>query len=106
MPRRLPERSRQQERRSRDYRRYGRPIQLEQLVRPAPIRQGEDYEVLIEDVGSKGDGVCNIKGFKVYVRGAKAGERVKVRITGIMGGFATASVIEQKLQDTLEATET
>jgi len=94
MPRRLPDRSRYQERKSRDYRRYGRPIQLEQMVRPAPVKEGEEHEVIIEDVGAKGDGLCNIKGFKVYVRGAKTGERVKIRITGVMGNFATATVVQ------------
>jgi predicted RNA-binding protein with TRAM domain len=95
MPRRLREKSQHQERRSRDYRRYGRPVQLEQLVRPSPVKEGEEYETTIEDVGSKGDGLCNIVGFKIYVRGATTGERVKIRITGVMGGFATADVVER-----------
>lgn len=95
MPRRLPERSRHQERQSRDYRRFGRPIQLEQLVRPAPVKEGEEYDVTIEDIGRRGDGICNIKGFRVYVRGAETGKKVKVRIAEIMGGFATATVVKQ-----------
>jgi len=66
------------------------------MVRPSPVKEGEEYEALIEDIGSEGDGICNIKGFRTYVRGAKAGERVRIRITGVMGGFATASIVEQK----------
>lgn len=95
MPRRLPEKSRYKEKRSKGYGRYGRPVQLEQMVRPSPVKEGEEYEAVIEDVGSKGDGICNIKGFRTYVRGAKTGDKVKIRITEVMGGFATAIVVEQ-----------
>jgi len=93
MPRRLPQRSKQEDTRSRGYGRYGRPVQLERMVRPSPVKEGEEYEALIEDIGREGDGICNIKGFRTYVRGAKTGERVKIRITGVMGGFATATVV-------------
>lgn len=65
------------------------------MVRPAPVKEGEEYDVTIEDIGSKGDGVCNIRGFRVYVRGAETGNKVRVRITGIMGGFATATLVDQ-----------
>jgi predicted RNA-binding protein with TRAM domain len=95
MPRRLPDKSRYEEKRARGYGSYGRPVQLEQMVRPSPVKEGEEYEAVIEDVGSRGDGICNIKGFRTYVRGAKTGERVKIRITGVMGGFATAVVAEK-----------
>ena len=100
MPRRLSDKSRHQEIRSRNYRGYGRPVQLEQMVRPSPVKEGEEYDMIIEDVGNKGDGICSIKGFRIYVPGAKTGDRVKIRIASIMGNFATASLVGQAQQQT------
>ena len=50
----------------------------------APVNVGDEVEVNIEAVGEKGDGIAKIKGFVIFVPGAKQGENVKVRITKVL----------------------
>ena len=54
----------------------------------APIQEGEEYEVKIEDVGKEGDGITRIEGFVVFVPDTKVGDEVKVRITSVRRRFA------------------
>lgn len=60
---------------------------------PVPIKEGEEYDVTIEAVGRKGDGIAKIENFIIFVPGTKAGDQVKVKITEIKGSFATANVV-------------
>jgi len=62
------------------------------FVRPSPVNLGEEYDVKIENLGSKGDGLAIINGFNIYVSGAKIGDYVKIRIVDIRGNFARAVV--------------
>ncbi len=60
----------------------------------APINEGEEYDVKIEDMGRDGDGIAKIEGFIVFVSGAKKGDEVKIRITSTRRNFAFAEVVE------------
>ncbi len=62
---------------------------------PKPVKAGEEYDVEITEVGSKGDGITRIKNFIVFVDGAKKGEKIKIKITEVMNRFA----IGQKVGD-------
>ena len=55
---------------------------------PKPVRAGEEYDVEISEVGSKGDGIARVKNFVVFVTGAKQGEKVKIKITDVRDRFA------------------
>lgn len=55
---------------------------------PKPIKVGEEYDVEISEVGSKGDGIARIKNFVVFVNGAKQGEKIKIKITEVRNRFA------------------
>jgi len=59
----------------------------------APIQEGEEYEVRIEDVGKEGDGITRIEGFVVFVPDTKVGDEVKVRITSVRRRFAFAEKV-------------
>jgi predicted RNA-binding protein with TRAM domain len=59
----------------------------------APIQEGEEYEVKIEDVGKEGDGITRIEGFVVFVPDTKEGDEVKVRITSVRRRFAFAEKV-------------
>jgi len=59
----------------------------------APIAEGEEYEVKIEDVGKEGDGITRVQGFVVFVPDTKVGDEVKIRITSVRRRFAFAEKI-------------
>lgn len=59
----------------------------------APIQEGEEYDVKIEDVGKEGDGITRINGFVVFVPGTKAGDEVKVKIVSVRRRFGFAEKV-------------
>jgi predicted RNA-binding protein with TRAM domain len=60
----------------------------------APIEEGEEYDVKIEDVGKEGDGITRIEGFVVFVPNTKAGEEVRVKIVSVRRKFGFAEKVE------------
>ncbi len=90
MPRRLPEKTRNAPKKPKRFgsqRRYrsDRPI-----FGMAPVKENQEIEVVIDDIGSKGDGIAKLQGFLIFVPHGKIGERIKVRITSVREKFATA----------------
>jgi predicted RNA-binding protein with TRAM domain len=67
----------------------------DETPKTAPIKEGDEYEVKIEDVGKEGDGITRIEGFVVFVPETKAGDEVKVRITSVRRRFAFAEKIQE-----------
>ena len=59
----------------------------------APIEEGEEYDVKIEDVGKEGDGITRIEGFVVFVPDTKAGDEVRVKIVSVRRRFGFAEKI-------------
>ncbi len=61
-----------------------------QQQQQAPVKVGETYEVAINAVGEKGDGIARVKGFVLFVAGVKKGDFVKIKITKVLAkvGFA------------------
>lgn len=60
---------------------------------PVPVKEGEEYKVTVGAIGRREDGIARIENFVVFVPGAKIGDHFKVKITGVGGGFATASIV-------------
>ncbi|MCZ3364804.1 MULTISPECIES: TRAM domain-containing protein [Methanobacterium] len=60
----------------------------------APVNEGEEYDVKIEDMGRDGDGIAKVEGFIVFVSGAKKGDEVKIRVNSVRRNFAFAEVVE------------
>ncbi|OPY25924.1 MAG: translation initiation factor IF-2 subunit beta [Methanobacterium sp. PtaU1.Bin242] len=60
----------------------------------APLNEGEEYDVKIEDLGRDGDGIARVEGFVVFVSGAKVGDEVKIKITTTRRNFAFAEIVE------------
>jgi predicted RNA-binding protein with TRAM domain len=60
----------------------------------ATVREGEVYRVSIRDLGKQGDGMARVEGMVVFVRGAKVGEELEVRITKVSGNSAFAEKVE------------
>jgi predicted RNA-binding protein with TRAM domain len=50
--------------------------------------------VTVESVGRRGDGIARVNNFVIFIPGTNAGEKVKVRITGVRNNFATGEVVK------------
>jgi len=61
--------------------------------RPKPVEVGKEYEVDISEVSRRGDGIARIQGFVIFVSGARAGQRVKIRVTRVGERFANAEIV-------------
>ena len=73
----------------RGQRRFGGP----RPFRPSPVKVGEEYDVKIESMSRRGDsGVAKVQGLVVFVAGASVGDSVRVRITKVGSGYASAEV--------------
>jgi translation initiation factor 2 subunit 2 len=59
------------------------------------VIEGQIYEVMIEDVGKKGDGVARRGDVIIYVPGTAKGSRVRVKITKRSGNVSFATVTQE-----------
>jgi len=96
MPRRPPEktrhvRPRHVHKRQRKY----EPLPFER----APVKEGQEIDVVVDDIGSRGDGITRIQGFLIFVPKTKVGERLKVKIVSVGRKFAIAEKIESKREE-------
>lgn len=55
---------------------------------PKPVKVGDVMEVTIEGTASRGDGIAKHEGFVIFVKGAKPGDKVTVKITEVRTRFA------------------
>jgi predicted RNA-binding protein with TRAM domain len=93
MPRRLPEKTKHALKKPRRFgsRRRFRPSRP--FFSAAPVKENQELDVVIDDIGSRGDGISKIQGFLIFVPRSKIGERVRVRILSVGEKFATAEKI-------------
>ncbi len=76
--------------RSFDRPRFGGP----RPFKPSPVRVGEEYDVKIESLSKRGDsGVARVQGLVIFVTGTKVGDAVRVKITKVGRGYATAEIV-------------
>lgn len=60
---------------------------------PAPVAVGEEYDVEITEVGSRGDGIARVKNFVVFVAGVNKGDKVRIKIKELRGRSAVGEVV-------------
>ena len=60
---------------------------------PKPVKVGDEVDVKIENVASKGDGIARVDGFVVFIKGAKEGDQIKVKITDVKARFAIGEIV-------------
>lgn len=89
MPRKTPQKT---QRRPRSYkaRRKYRKRTKKPLITYTPVKEGQEIEVLIDDIGSRGDGISRIGSYLIFIPQTKIGERLKVKITKVTKNFAIA----------------
>ena len=61
---------------------------------PKPVKEGDEFNVTIEAVGSKGDGIGKVEGFVVFIPGVQTGETVRIKIKEVRGKSAVGEKIE------------
>ena len=61
---------------------------------PKPVEAGKEYEVQVSEISRQGDGIARIQGFVIFVKGAKVGEKTKIKILSVGPRFATAEKVE------------
>jgi predicted RNA-binding protein with TRAM domain len=66
--------------------------------RPSPVKVGEEFDVRIESMSKRGDaGVAKVEGLVIFVTGTKVGDNVRIRITKVGRGYATAEVARESV---------
>jgi len=73
-----------------------RPVHVTKALRPQEtdeVKMGETYELVIEDVGRRGDGLAKRGGVVIYVPGTIKGSRVKVKIEKANGKVAFGKIV-------------
>jgi predicted RNA-binding protein with TRAM domain len=61
---------------------------------PKPVEIGEEYEVDVQEISRRGEGIARMQGLVIFVPKTKPGDHVKIRITNISRRFAEAEVVE------------
>ena len=75
---------------------YGDRNRQPRRFRHSPVKVGEQYDVTIEAISNRGDsGVAKIEGFVIFVPGTKVDDKVKIKITKVGNGYATAELSDQ-----------
>lgn len=79
----------------------------ENMGKVPPVKVGEELKVVITAIGEKGDGIARISNFVVFVRDARLGEVLNVRIIKVLPKLAFATIIidERGYEDALIAEE-
>jgi translation initiation factor 2 subunit 2 len=71
-----------------------RPVAVRKAKRTtresAALQEGKVYDVLIEDIGKKGDGVAKLGNYTIFVTGAPKGAEMKIMIEKVTGNIAYA----------------
>ncbi len=71
----------------------------------APIKPGEELDVKIEAVGAKGDGIAKVKGFVIFIPGAKEGETLRIKVNKVFKKVGFAEVLGQGNAEAAETSE-
>ena len=61
---------------------------------PIPVKEGDTYEVEIEGIGEKGDGIARVNGYVIIVPNVQKGDQVKVKVNAVRGKVSFGEVIE------------
>jgi translation initiation factor 2 subunit 2 len=75
-----------------------RPVHVRKSTRTEDrneVRAGNIYEVMIIDVGKKGDGIAKLGRYTIFVPGPVKGTRVRVKITNTSGNIGYALVTQE-----------
>ena len=77
---------------------------------PKPVSVGDRIEITVESVSGQGDGIGRIDNFVVFVKGARKGERCRVKITEVKRTYAigerlSGNEAESRMDDEVEGSK-
>ncbi|MGA2973536.1 MAG: TRAM domain-containing protein [Candidatus Bathyarchaeia archaeon] len=59
------------------------------------LKEGDEVDLEIKEISRSGDGIGRVHGCIVFVKGARAGEKVKVRITKCAARHVYAEIVKR-----------
>ena len=62
---------------------------------PKPVEVGKVYDVDIEEMSRRGEGIARIEGLVIFVPNAKQGEHAKIKVTKVSRRCADAEVVTE-----------
>ena len=62
---------------------------------PKPVEVGKVYEVDIQEMSRRGEGIARIEGLVIFVPNAKQGEHAKIKVTKVSRRCADAEVVTE-----------
>ncbi len=62
----------------------------------APVKEGDELDVIIEAVGEKGDGICKKNGFVLFVPSTNEGDEVTIKVTKVLKKVGFAEVVAKR----------
>ena len=62
----------------------------DQRLANVPVKEGAEYDVSIQSIGQKGDGIAKVEGYNIIIPGAKIDEKLRIRITRTLPNYAFA----------------
>ena len=62
------------------------------------VNVGEEYEVEIVGIGSKGDGIAKIEGLTVIIPDTEQNQKYRIKINRVLETYAFGEVIEWKMK--------
>lgn len=65
------------------------------IAKEEALTEGETYDVRIDAVGSKGDGIAKKDKYTIYVPNTAKGDTIKIKIKKITGNLAFAEFVEK-----------
>ncbi|MHB8584213.1 MAG: translation initiation factor IF-2 subunit beta [Thermoplasmatota archaeon] len=57
------------------------------------VEEGKTYEVMIEDMGRRGDGIAHRENYTIFIEGAQKGQIYHVKINKVTGNLAFAEIV-------------
>ena len=73
---------------------------------PKPVEQGKEYAVQITELSRQGDGIARVQGFVIFVKGATAGQKARIKITRVGDRSANGEIVTSSTQDVQQPAQT
>lgn len=66
---------------------------------PKPVEVDKEYDVEVQELSRRGDGIARIKGFVTFIPNTKPGDNVRIRITRVGRRFAEGEVVKESSEE-------